>query len=192
MSVPRRSIALLLLAVAATAPLGAQRPARFSGVTGGATLSDITGGFSSNKDQWGGTAGIFFGSRMSRNTLLVFEGNWTQKGGGDYRLDYLEIPMLLGALTTTGDGSFARVYSGITVGFKLKCNGPETGSLCDSMNGTEWAWPIGIQLGKGLADRKFVALDVRYALGLSNVVPTAYSVNRSWQFRLLLGTPLGN
>lgn len=194
MSVVTRGTALVILALAATAPLNlnAQRPARFSGVAGGATLSEIAGGFSNSKERWGGTAGIFFGSRMSRNSLMVFEANWTQKGGGEYRLDYLEIPMLIGAVATTRDGSFARLYTGISLGFKLKCKGPELLNGCDSTHGTEWAWPIGIQLGKGLADRKFVALDARYSLGLSDVVPTSYSVNRSWQLRLILGTPLGH
>ena len=192
MSAGRRTAALLLLGVCSSVPLTAQwGPARFSGISAGATRSEVSGGFTPGT-RWGGTAGLFYGATMSRNAVLQFEGNWIQKGGGDHRVSSLELPVLLGLASSITGGVFIKAYTGLALAFKLSCNGPDTtANTCDSVNGKEWSWPIGLELGKQLEDRTFVAVDLRYSRGLSDVVPTTASRHRTWQLRLILGTPIG-
>ncbi len=192
MSAGRPTATLFLLGVFASAPLTAQwGPARFSGIAAGATRSEVSGGFTPGT-RWGGTAGLFYGATMSRNTVLQLEGNWTQKGGGNHRVSYLELPVLLGLASSITGGVFVKAYTGLALNFKLSCNGPDTtANTCDSVKGKEWSWPIGLELGRQLEDRTLVAFDLRYSRGLSDLVPTTDSRHRTWQLRLILGTPIG-
>src|SRR3954453_2154939 len=92
----------LIAALLLTASASAQGPGtKFAGLIGGATLSDIDNfgsGFQSlEKDRWGGAAGAMVGFNAGR-TATTLEVLWTQKGGGDTRLDYIELPLTVGAI----------------------------------------------------------------------------------------------
>ncbi len=182
---------LLVVAFALTTPAVAQGPgSKFGAIIGGASLSDLAGGFGgTTSDRWGGTAGILLGVNAGR-TALTLEGNWVQKGGGDTRLDYIEIPLTIGAIAVTGGGAGrARLYSGVSVGFKVSCSSDDL--ACDAAKGTEWGWPIGLQLAKVSESGSFVGLDVKYTVALSDAFEFNGVYNRPWAFRLMFGKPLG-
>ena len=113
-------VATLVLAPAAWA----QGPgSTFGAIVGGATLSDFGGDFGGTSgSRWGGTAGLLLGYNTWR-TSITLESDWVQKGGEDTRLDYIELPLTVGAIAVTGGGAMrARIYSGISFGFKVSCD----------------------------------------------------------------------
>ena len=180
----------VLICLLVANPASAQRGGdKIVGFQGGATTSDLYGGGINTSSRWGGTAGIFTAFRSSRNTVVSIEGNWVQQGGADTRLDYIEIPLLFGGVYPTYDGGVRfRLYTGIAIQFKVSCSG-ETLLVpsCDRTNSPIWAWPFGLAIGRYTQDGKFIALDVRYSLGLSDTYSTSRAYNRSWQFRLVFG-----
>jgi len=187
--------AFLCLTVAS--PAAAQRGGeRMIGIQGGATTSDLFGGGVNTNSRWGGTAGIVMGFRASRNTVVTLEGNWVQMGGqeagglGDTRLDYIEVPLLVGGVyPTAGGGVRFRLYSGIAIQFKVSCKSDLFN--CDRTNSPIFAWPLGLVIGRYTDSGTFVGLDVRYSWGLSNAFSDSFVYNRSWQFRLILGKAMG-
>ena len=182
-------IATLVLAPA----VSAQGPgSTFGAVIGGASLSDFGGEFGgSSSTRWGGTAGLLLGYNSWR-TAITLEGDWVQKGGGDTRLDYIEFPLTVGAVAVTGGGAMrARIYSGISFGFKASCSSDIDG-VCDDASGTEWGWPFGLQLAKVNENNSFVGIDVKYTVALSDAFDFIEAYNRPWQFRLMFGKLLGS
>jgi hypothetical protein len=181
-------LAALVLAPAARA----QGPgSTFGAIVGGASLSDIGGDFgSTTSTRWGGTAGLLLGYNAWR-TAVTLEGDWVQKGGGDTRLDYIEFPLTVGAVAVAGGGAMrARIYSGISFGFKVSCSS-DIDDVCDDASGTEWGWPFGLQLAKVNENNSFVGLDVKYTVALSDAFDFIDAYNRPWQFRLMFGKLLG-
>ncbi len=173
--------ALLSLAFAGSA--AAQ--VKFAAISGGATYGDICCAVNTDH-RWGGTAGVTVGYRGWNYVAFNLEANWIQKGGGDTRVDYIEIPFLVGGTYGSGGGLRARVYTGLGVAFPIGCSSEAVLLTCDQKK-TEWAWPFGIQVGKWTPSDTFFALDVRYSLGLSDTFETLLAHNRSWQFRLFVG-----
>jgi hypothetical protein len=186
------SIRVLALAAIATALLTSATQAQqgwFGGLSGGATSGDLQGGVTNTASRWGGMAGAFVGYR-NWYTIGVLEANWVQKGGDSTRIDYIEVPLLIGGGTQTQSGILFRLYTGIGLGFSISCNSTSTSELqdCDRKNSTEWTWPLGLLVGKTFGDGPtFGAADVRYSLGLSDTFENSQASNRSWQFRLLIG-----
>jgi hypothetical protein len=180
-----------ITAVTLTTTAQAQQ-SRFAGIAGGATYGDLEGGVTNTDSRWGGMAGIFVG--YSRSYVIgVLEANWVQKGGDSTRIDYIEVPFLIGGGTTTDSGILFRFYTGIGIGFPISCSSTSTSTLqnCDLKKSTEWTWPIGLLIGRQLGDGPmFGGVDVRYSIGLSDVFENSLARNRSWQFRLLLGRRL--
>jgi hypothetical protein len=182
-------VASLFLAPA----VSAQGPgSTFGAVVGGASLSDLGGEFgNTSTTRWGGTAGLLLGYNTWR-TAITLEGDWVQKGGGDTRLDYIEFPLTVGAVAVAGGGAMrARIYSGISFGFKVSCSSDINGA-CDDASGTEWGWPFGLQLAKVNENNSFVGLDVKYTVALSDAFDFIEAYNRPWQFRLMFGKLLGS
>jgi hypothetical protein len=189
----RRIGHVLLLAVsiqAAPITLAAQGPgSRFAAVVGGATLSDMAGLAATSDSRWGATGGLLFGVNTWR-TAITFEGNYIQKGGGDTRLDYIELPLTIGGVVPAGTAGRVRVYGGASVGFKVSCESDVAD--CDTVEGTEWGLPIGIQFGRAApSGGSFFAFDVRYTFALSDAFEGLDVYNRPWQFRLMFGKVLG-
>ena len=181
----RTGCALLLAALLSTASVSAQGPGtKFAGIIGGATLSDIDNLPLVGDDRWGGTAGVFGGINAGR-TALTLEADWIQKGGGDTKLSYIELPLTLGAIVAPEGASYrARLYSGVSFGFKVDCN-------CDNAKGTEWGLPFGLQVAKVTDTGKFFGFDVKYTFPLSDVFDFADGHNRVWAFRLMFGKAVG-
>jgi hypothetical protein len=185
-----RAVLVATLVVAPAA--GAQGPgSTFGAVVGGASLSDLGGEFGgTTSTRWGGTAGLLLGYNTWR-TAITLEGDWVQKGGGDTRLDYIEFPLTVGAVAVAGGGAMrARIYSGISFGFKASCSSDQ--DVCDDASGTEWGWPFGLQLAKVNENNSFVGLDVKYTVALSDAFEFIEAYNRPWQFRLMFGKLLGS
>lgn len=181
---------LMITAIASLAYAGpATAQTKFIAISGGATYGDLCCGVNTSS-RWGGTAGLTAGMRNWDHVVFNLEGNWVQKGGGDTRLDYIEVPFLVGGSYGTGTGLRTRAYTGIGIAFPISCSAP-TPSTCDRKKSPEWAWPIGIQFGKWTPSGAFFALDVRYSIGLSDAFDTVFASNRSWQFRLFVGKQLG-
>jgi Outer membrane protein beta-barrel domain len=187
------SLAVATIAVVAVTPAQAQK--QFVGITGGATVGDF-GSVSSNS-RWGGTAGITLGYRNFNWSVVNIEGLWVQRGAEGLRLDYIEVPLLIGGVARVGSsGDFrSRFYGGIQVAFKINCSastsGPSLAPSCATANSTVWGLPFGVQLGRWKPNGSFVALDVRYMLGLSNAFSTSNAYNRGWMFKLVFGKSIG-
>ncbi len=181
--------ALGCVALAAT-PVRAQQ-SKFVGISGGATSSDLEGGVTNTRSRWGGTAGVFVGYR-NWYTIGVLEANWVQKGGDSTRIDYIEVPFLIGGGTTTDSGILFRFYTGLGIAFPISCSSTSTSALqnCNQKKSPEWAWPIGLLIGKEISGPNFAAVDVRYSIGISDAFDNSQARNRSWQFRLYLGRRL--
>ena len=124
-------------------------------------LSDISNLAGVGDDRWGGTAGLFGGVNAGP-TALTLEANSIQKGGGDTKLSYIEFPLTIGAiLAPEGKTYRARIYSGVSFGFKVDCN-------CENAKGSEWGWPLGLQIAKVTDTGKFFGFDVKYTWPLSD------------------------
>jgi len=189
-----------LLAVTAAAGLtllpatAAAQNSRFAGISGGATSSDMRGGVTNTNSRWGGTAGLFVGYRSWR-MVGVLEANWVQKGGkdavgdGSTRIDYIEVPFLIGGASEAG-GFLIRFYTGIGVGFPIGCNSTSTDPQqnCDLKKSPQWTWPFGLILGRSLGDgRTFMAVDARYSIALGDTFEGAFMQNYTWSFKLMVG-----
>lgn len=189
----RPLLLLLVTLLLLPAPARAQVATRFVGLTAGATLSDLSAGGASSGSRWGFTAGAVTGAVTFDYSFIQFEPAWTQTGGDDLRLDYLDIPVLIGALVPLGNRStILRMYGGVGVGFKLGCKaGSVTAFACGSANGTVWTLPVGISLLREVGDSRFIGLDARYAAPLSNSIDLGSVKTRSWQFRGIFAIPIG-
>ncbi len=159
---------------------------KFVGVVGGATVMDF--GSVNADSRWGGVAGLTAGVRTASWSVLNLEVAWTRRGSDGVRLDYIDIPVMIGAVGRSGrQGEFrGRFYTGIGVGFKVACQGSVALS-CDAAKGTHWYWPSGLLFGRWSPDGTFVGLDVRYDWGLSDAFDASRAFNRGFQFRMLLG-----
>ena len=184
----KRTPVLIALALLVTAVDSAQAQQRrtFFGVVGGATLTDF--GSSSASTRWGGTVGIISGVRAANWSVVNIEVTWTQRGAQGTRLDYIDVPLLIGASGSAGQGGAmrGRLYTGIGVGFKIKC-AAETSLACADAKGSHWFLPVGLQLGRWSPDGTFVGLDIRYDWGLSDAFNFTTAYNRGFQFRVLFG-----
>jgi hypothetical protein len=181
---------LLVIVPLMAASAVAQGPGtRFGGIIGGVTLSDMNDFPVVSDSRWGATAGLLVGMNTGP-TAVTFEGTWIQKGGGDTRIDYLEFPLTLGAVGVLGDGAArGRLYSGLSIGFKISCSSDDVN--CDNVEGTEFGWPLGIQLAKVTPTGSFFGIDARYTVALSDAFDGLAVHNRPWAFRLMFGKQLG-
>lgn len=181
--------------VLATLPATAGAQAKFWGVTAGATSSDIQNyyGGASTDSRWGGTAGFLFGVRTYRSTSVAIEPTWLQRGGGDIRTDYLDLPITFGAVVrSANDVMRYGFYTGIGVAFKLGCSdgsGLST-NACTSINGSDWTVPIGFRLLRR-AGSGFAGVDLKYAIPLDSSFDPGDINTRTWAFRLLYVKGIG-
>lgn len=164
----------------------------FAAVSGGATYTDLCCASVDTDNRWGGMAGVMVGMRNWNYAVFTLEGNWVQKGGGNTRIDYIEVPFLIGGTYGSRSGGIrARVYTGIGLGFPISCKTESLLVDCDRKKSTIWSWPFGVQFGQWTRGGTVIALDVRYSLGLTDTFETVFAHDRSWQFRLILGKRIG-
>lgn len=183
-------VAFVILGSCVAVPVTGQE--RFAGLAGGATLTDIAGPGFSTDSRWGATAGLLVGYRRWDYAIGMLELNWIQKGGRAARIDYLEIPMLIGGSTPGDLGFSARIYTGLSLAIPIGCDPTSTVVDCGNKKSPEFSWPLGVQIGRATGPGRFLGGEVRYFVGLSDVFNTVRSLeNRGWQFRLVTTFPLG-
>ena len=187
---------LLAACLVVATPAYGQRSKTMLGLSAGATLTDLEGGLVNTSSRWGFTGGAFGIFRTSRNSMVGLEVNYSQKGGKDLaRLDYIEIPFVVGAIIPTdNDRINFNYYTGISLAFKVSCS-VEDGVVfvnCNDVNSTEWAWPIGLGMAIRSENGNMIGLDARYSLGISDAFKSSIARNRSWQFRLYYGFAVGS
>jgi hypothetical protein len=184
---------LATLGLIATAPAIGQET--FVGIGGGATLSEFAGGaIVSPESQWGATAGLTFGVRKWDYALSMVEVNWIQRGGKiageETRVDYLEIPFLIGGSTPADYGFSGRVFTGLTIAFPVSCSAPVE-STCDGKRSPTVSWPLGGQIGRSAGPGRFIGVEARYFVGLSDTFQGSFFHDRGWQFRGIVTFPVG-
>jgi hypothetical protein len=181
--------ALLAGVVAGTAE--AQVARRYVGLAGGAAYSSLTNYNVSNEWRWGATAGVFGGVTTFDYSFVELAPSWIQLGGGDFGVDYIEIPLMLGGMVPMGNrDALFRLYAGVGINVKLSC---DEGVDCDAVNSTMWTLPIGLSFAKAVGNGRFIGIDARYNLGLSDTFDGLSEVTqRSWRFGAFFGLPVGN
>jgi hypothetical protein len=183
----KQRLALTLLSFLLAIPAGGLegQAAKLFGVTGGATYT----GFSSYSrgSKMGGIVGLTVGVRQWNWTVVNLEASWAQRGADGVELEQIDVPLLFGGSRDLGDGLRLRGYTGIQVGYNISCNSSVTGAECSRINKWQWAWPIGLQIGKYRSGGTFVAADVRYAWFLNDAFENRISNQRGWEFKLILG-----
>ena len=185
----RTAQALLIFTCTLTASAFGQAPgSKFAAVVGGLVHSDL-GSFINTGGRWGGTVGILFGVNASWSSITV-EGNWIQKGDESTHLDYIEIPVTIGAVQVLRDGKTrGRLYSGLSLGFQASCDSEVLD--CDQAETTELAWPLGFQFATVRGSNTFIGVDLRYSFPLIEVYDDLDAHNRPWQIRIMVGKSLG-
>jgi hypothetical protein len=186
--IARALLPVALFLAAPTVAWGQAPGSKFAALIGGLVHSDL-GSFVNTDGRWGGTAGILLGVNTSWSSITV-EGNWIQKGDESTHLDYIEVPVTVGAVMLLRDGKTrGRLYTGLSVGFNTGC---ESGMLdCDLAADTELGWPLGFQFATVRGSNTFIGLDVRYSFPLIETFDDLDAHNRPWQFRLMFGRSLG-
>jgi hypothetical protein len=209
----RMAIPLALLAVT---PLQAQDIAL--GFKGGINIAEqnlSAGGVSLNfENRTGFVGGAFATIGLGTTLFLQPEALYSSKGfkidvsdiiDGDaeasVKLDYLEIPVLIGARFDIADSPLRpSIYAGPSVGFKLSCNASgsvegvtETEDCSDGYESVDFGLDFGASLALELSSFDLI-FDGRYALGLTNTAKDATGdeslKNRAWQFMVGFGFPL--
>lgn len=190
----RPGMARVLLLALLALPASAAAQQKFFGVTGGATLgdlSDVYGAYSSDS-RWGGTAGLVFGVRTYRSTTISLEPAWIQRGGGDLHGDYIEVPLIFGAAVRSSNGTLRYgFYTGISPAFNLSCSEEGTLDACDSLNGVDWSIPLGFRVLKQVKSGAFFGVDVKYGIPLERSFNNVDVAMRTWSFRLIYAKGVG-
>ena len=184
-----RALLVFATVLAAPAPAFSQGSgSKFAALVGGLVHSDL-GSFVNTGSRWGGTAGILVGVNASW-TSITAEGNWIQKGDESTHLDYIEVPVTVGAVMLLRDNKTrARLYTGLSLGFNTSC---ESDVLdCDQAETTELGWPLGVQFATVRGANTFIGIDLRYSYPLIEVYDDLDAHNRPWQFRVMFGKAFG-
>jgi hypothetical protein len=187
-----RTLALgaLLAGAVVVGTADAQVARRYAGISGGATYSNVTNYVVATDWRWGGTAGVFGGVTTFDYSFVEFAPSWTQLGGGDSRLDYIEIPLLIGGAVPIGNrDALFRLYSGVGLNVKLSC---DAATDCDAVNSTMWTLPVGLSIAKAVGTGRFIGIDARYYFGLSDTFELGEVTQKSWRFGAFFGVPLGS
>jgi len=182
----------MVLALVAGAPLQAQFARQYAGLTGGANYSNLSNYGGINSDyRWGGTAGIMAGVVTFEYSYVELAPSWSQMGADGAHLDYIDIPLILGGLVPLGGRStVGRLYAGVSLALKVSCKADVT-ATCDAAKSSVWGLPVGISIAHVIGGGRFVGVDARYNVGLSDVFELISVTQRSWQFRAMFGLPLG-
>jgi hypothetical protein len=173
------------------------------GLVGGATYSTLSGDFVESADwKWGGYLGGYL--RYMINDYLGFAVNaaWLGKGANnvvtpadtvDVSLTYFELPLTLNVAFPLGGDWYAGAYAGGALGFQLSCSVSETdcasGTTGGIGKGSEWTIPVGAGVGRRVGE-VIVALDARYAFGLSDVFQDVNVRTRTWNLLLRVIFPI--
>lgn len=187
------------------------------GLKGGLAVADIQGDFVQHESRLGGSVGLFAKVGLGRvfslrpEALLVTKGTSlgesvkTDNQGNPqgtfetlYAVDYLEIPILLGATIPTGYGLRPTLATGPALGIELRERLVTTGAAEAAVDtglfkSTDigWAFGAGFEMDLG---RGFVSLEGRYTAGLTNLAETGLDEdlrNAAWMIMAGYSVPIG-
>ena len=169
----------LLLAAAAFAALPAAQAQTTFGLRAGLNVSDFSGDeIPGSQPRLGFTGGAFVNLPVGASGLSVQpEVSYSQKGvDGDnnnveYRVDYIEVPILLRYQTVVTDsGLMVGGYAGPALGFKVseELAGNAGAIDTDLFKSTDIGAAFGVTVGAGA-----FGVDGRYTLGLSDATNDA-------------------
>lgn len=182
------AVALGVLAAALVlVPAPAAAQGTTAGVQGGISLANLklsgAGATITLSNRLGGVVGFFVAHDFNQGFGLQFEANYIQKGtkstdtGGagtlDFRVDYLEIPVLLRANLKASDKVTVRLFGGPAFAVKLtdkQSIGGET--LPDGEDLQFKSYDVGLTVG-GAVEFGKVFLDGRYTWGLIDIEDAA-------------------
>jgi hypothetical protein len=177
------------------------------GVLGGASLNRLSGdGITEQDSRTGFIAGGFAKYSFSPMVSLILEAQYSVKGTkgatnssgdmADLKFDYLDLPLLLNVGVPAGEMAAFNFYAGLSFNSRLKCGyGVNGASLTDCDDpwmegeGIEWAIPAGLSLDYNFGGGVFT-VDLRYLLGLTDVLEGVAAKNNSFQGILKLGFPV--
>jgi hypothetical protein len=177
----------VLVGLGLAAPSGLAAQSRYIGLAGGANLSDFSDDFGdySTDSRWGANIGLVMGVRTKDRMSLSVEPAWSQMGGADGPIDYLEVPVLIGGMARSGSATRFGGYSGIIPAFKLSCGIEQPSGSCDDLKGSAWFLPLGARFYRQAGAGKWIGLDVRYAIPLGSSFESVSVNQRAWSFRLV-------
>jgi hypothetical protein len=187
-----RPVVLSVVTLAIVATTAEAQKQSFAGFTAGATLSNLSGsGASGSSSRWGFTGGLTAGMRATNWSVTAIEVTYTQRGADGIRMDYIDIPLMVGGVARLGSGDLrSRFYGGIQVGFKVSCSaatGGIAGAACTDAKGTVFGLPFGVQIGQYKTGGRMIALDIRYMLGLGNAFSILNAYHTGWTFKIIVG-----
>ena len=177
----------LFAGLALALPSGLAAQYKYVGFAGGANLSDLSDEFNfySTDSRWGGNIGLVMGLRTTNRMIFAVEPAWSQMGGADGSIDYVEVPLLIGGLAETSEAMRFGGYAGIMPAFKVSCGMDELAGACDGLKGSTWFLPLGARMYRKAGAGKWVGLDVRYAIPLGSSFENTEVNQRTWTFRLV-------
>lgn len=201
---------LFTLALATAPPAQAQSSTVRLGLLGGASTTSVGGDYINLGNwAWGGAAGAFGQFFLARQTYVGLDAYWVQKGGDrvafafgetqDLNLEYIEVPLTIGYVQQFS-GWESNLFIGVAVGFQISCSTQGSASSssidCDDVpdlapkNTLDWSIPFGFGFYRNLGG-SLLGLDIRYALGLSDIFENSNIRNRAWEFTLRWAVPMG-
>lgn len=167
-------ISLSALALVAT-PAVASAQGITWGVKGGAAMSNVT------EVDVDGRTGFVAGvsARAPMNPALTLEANalYVQKGAEDLDLDYIEVPVMLQYGFAMQGSIHPFLGAGAHLAFNMSCD--VDGSDCgDEVEGTDFGLTFAGGVRFGTLSR--MSAEVRYDLGMSEIVSDSDIKNKSW------------
>lgn len=168
------TIALALLGVVLIAPANAQTNAKM-GFKGNLGIVNLTGDISANKATIGFGGGALFryyaSPEFSIQPELLISLKGTKEEGDDgekLKLTYVEVPVLLMYHPPTKGNIVPGFYFGPQLSFLMSAkSGGE--DIKDMINSTDFGLVIGAGIDVSSREKGSLFLDLRYALGLSNI-----------------------
>jgi len=166
-----------ILAVPALA--AAQGPATV-GVKGGLNIAKLSFDDEESNDVKtlsGLVAGLFITKPVSDSVGVRLEGLFSQQGAkfadgsgndeGKVKLNYINVPLLLTAGTSSRESTRFTVFTGPQIGFNTSAKlefDDESEDIKDDVKSTDFSWVAGVGVESGS-----ISADARYALGLTNI-----------------------
>ena len=184
-----RSLSLtpILLLLGLALPSGLMAQSRYVGFAGGVNLSEFSDDFGlySTDSRWGANLGLVLGMRTTNRISFSIEPAWSQLGGGDGSIDYVEVPLLIGGLAETNEATRFGGYAGIMPAFKTSCSIETPAGSCDDLKSSAWFLPLGVRAYRQAGEGNWIGLDIRYAIPLGSSFESADVNQRAWTFRLV-------
>lgn len=179
---------LAFLVPVLAAPAAAQVPVQY-GVMAGASFANFRGADAGNsKTRTGFAAGAFLRFHtgifaIEPQALYVQKGAKADigtSGSGTFKLDYLEVPVLVKVMISTADAALTpNIFAGPAIAFKANCqlkgdngSGSSVQTSCSNAGVPVKSTDFSLVLGAGLDVRR-LSFQGRYDLGLTKIDDSA-------------------